>query len=139
MSDGRLVNISPDNARLKVNPDPTTDTGCCGGVAEVLGARGSGDERSHRRGLKTTTSATAGRAWPRRGWCRAKLGDQRPVEVRSGIVVEVLERRRGGQAGEPQPRAKTAGLGSVDLDRQHSLSMAVIDRLFFAEYRLGAL
>ena len=33
-----------------------------------------------------------------------------------GVVVEVLQGGRGGQAGEPQPAGQPAGLGGVDLE-----------------------
>ena len=40
------------------------------------------------------------------------------VEPGGGVVVEVLQGGRGGQAGEPQPPGQAPGLGSVDLDGQ---------------------
>jgi hypothetical protein len=35
-----------------------------------------------------------------------------------GVVVEVLQRGWGGQAGEAQPAGETAGFGGLDLDAQ---------------------
>ena len=50
-----------------------------------------------------------------------ELVDQRAVDAGLGVVVEVVEGGRGGQAGEPQPAGEAAGFGGVDLDREQPL------------------
>jgi hypothetical protein len=44
-----------------------------------------------------------------------QLVDQLGVDARGGVVVEVLQGGRGGQAGEPQPPGQAAGLVRGDL------------------------
>lgn len=52
---------------------------------------------------------------------RAQLVDQLAIDPRGGVDVEIGQRSRGGQAGEPQPAGQPAGRGSLDLDGQQPL------------------
>jgi hypothetical protein len=46
---------------------------------------------------------------------------QEAVDPGGGVVVEVLQRGRGGQAGEPQPSRQSAGFGGLDFDGEQSV------------------
>ena len=51
----------------------------------------------------------------------AQFVDQRAVDPGGGIDVEVGQRGRGGQAGEPQPSCQPAGGAGIDFDGQQPL------------------
>ena len=55
-----------------------------------------------------------------------QLVDELPVDGRGGVVVEVLQGGRGGQAGEPQPPGQAAGLGWRSTSMASSRSSAAV-------------
>ncbi|KDE97223.1 hypothetical protein Y900_028580 [Mycolicibacterium aromaticivorans JS19b1 = JCM 16368] len=50
-----------------------------------------------------------------------QLFDHLAINPGGGVVVEVLQRGRGGQAREPQPTGQSAGFGGLDFDGEQSV------------------